>query len=105
MSVMTHFQDACASQAMKSSADTNPRALYPSEPRLSTRAMRNDSSSSTTAIRNSLDTSSFPRISPRRIVGSLFWHVMPLLGTYTGVLLRHLRQRPRADQVRHPDQV
>src|SRR5262245_1345913 len=60
MSVMTHSYGSVSSPAKKSSADANPRAPYPSEDSASTRATRNESSSSMTATKGSLDTTYQP---------------------------------------------
>src|SRR5215203_3801789 len=102
MSVMTQLQDASTSQEMNSSADANPHAPYPSEPRDSTRAIRNDSSSSMTAIRDSLNAlRPFPGFGIRRIVAD----------HYSGRLRRRqelyagVRLAPGVDHLRHPDQV
>src|SRR5215475_2850775 len=53
---MTQSYGSVPSPAINSSADANPRAPYPSEESESTSATRNDSSSSMTAIKRSLDT-------------------------------------------------
>src|SRR5918995_3498006 len=89
MSVMTQSYDASASQAMNSSADANPRAPYPNEPRHSTRAIRKDSSSSMTAIRSSLNAHRpFPEFGLRRIVGIAILAGDYGTRNYTGVLRR-----------------
>src|SRR5918994_5848412 len=105
MSVITQLHDTSASQAMKSSADANPCASYPSEPRLSTRAIRKDSSSSMTAIRSSLDKHRpFPGCEPRRMVATAILPWDDGMRNYTRVLGLRYGRHPGVDYVRHPDQ-
>src|SRR5918994_1307182 len=103
MSVMTQLHDASASHAINSSADANPRAAYPSEPTHSTRAIRNGSSSSMTAIRRSLNAHRpLPDMGQgQKVCNSGMGERHQEL--YAGVT-PHLQPRSDADHVRHPDQ-
>src|SRR5258708_36586443 len=84
MSVMTQSQEPSPSTATNSSADANPRTLYPNEQSDSTSAVRNDSSSSMTAIKSSLDTHHpFPWVCPQTAGrGKGFSHVTGVPGNY-----------------------
>src|SRR5215470_17601586 len=74
MSVTTQSHDLSPPPAMNSSADANPWASYPSEPSDSASAIRNELSSSMTAIRGSRPTHHpLPRFRPQdREIGNIF---------------------------------
>jgi hypothetical protein len=87
-SVTMQSHDLSPFAATNSSAEANPRAPYPSEQSDSTSAIRNDSSSSITAIRGSLDTQRpFPRFGRRqRSGGTTIFACRRSDGNYTRVL-------------------
>src|SRR5215510_2499320 len=110
MSVMTQLYGSVPSPAKNSSADANPRAPYPNEDSASTTATRNDSSSSMTAIKGSLDTTYQPfSVDLRGVIefrlGVLFHKRHQ--GNYTAVSLLPFPTLwlPGFDHLGHPDEV
>src|SRR5260370_39890364 len=104
MSVTTQSHELSPFAAKNSSADANPRARYSNEQSESTSASRKGSSSSTTAIKGSLDTH-HPRVWVRVGGGE---RAVVASGRGTTTLYRGVTQRLRGlgpDHVGHPHEV